>query len=48
MLKDGYKIIKEGVNSLLDKRLKEVERDRIMLDRNQYGEVIKRFKDLKK
>jgi len=34
MLKDGYKIIKDGVNALLDKRLKEVERDRIVLDRN--------------
>lgn len=34
MLKDGYKIIKDGVNTLLDKRLKEVERDKILLDRN--------------
>ncbi len=48
MLKDGYKIIKDGVNTLLDKRLKEVERDRIVLDRNQFVDIIKRFKDLKK
>jgi len=34
MLKDEYKIIKDGVNALLDKRLKEVERDQIVLDRN--------------